>query len=507
MTSQSPIPNPQYPPSPQSPIPNPQSPIPNLRIAIWAAVSSKPQAAQDKTSLADQEQAGRQFATALDAHVVHVYTIPGHTRDLIFWSDAEAAMDAYRQLRQDCEAHTFDVLWARDPDRLGRDPALSNQVISLVEKSGAEIYLASAPHPIGQTSTGHRYIYAIQTVRAQEDQRTRVRYSAQGLRARVRRGLPANHWPLGYLPTRNAKGETTGATLDPDTSPAVRLATRLFIAGEPYSHIIQALEASPYHPARAPRWNLSAVQRIMHNDTYAGFPAWDGTTPTAPSPHYPALWDLPTHAAVIRERARRGRPHNRRAKSTGSPLAGVVFCGRCGSTLTRQRHPNRRTYSYRCSKHARSSVTGQPCHNNYVTQRKLYAALTDHLQHLATHPTALDQALATPDTTDHQADILHVDRRLADLDTRRNRLALALAAGHLDPQMYKKTDDLLPPGPAVKPSSPSPPTCPPSSPTPLPPRSAPYYKTPACASSARPAPSPPSPSPSSPNHHLIPVPC
>jgi DNA invertase Pin-like site-specific DNA recombinase len=424
--------------------PNQQTNKPtNLRIAIWAAVSSKPQAAQDKTSLDDQEQAGRQFATALEGHVVRVYTIPGHTRDLIFWTDAEDTMPAYRQLREDCANHAFDVLWATDPDRLGRDPALSNQVISLVEKSGAEIYLASAPHPIGQTSTGHRYIYAIQTVRAQEDQRTRVRYSAQGLRARVRRGLPANHWPLGYLPTRNAKGETTGATLDPDTAPAVRLATRLFIAGEPYSHIIHALDASPYHPARAPRWNLSTVQRIMHNDTYAGLPAWDGTTPTAPSPHYPALWDPDTHARLIRERARRAHPHNRRAKSTGSPLSGVVFCGRCGYTMTRHRHPNRRTYSYRCSKHSRASVTGQPCHNNYVTQRKLYAALTDHLHRLATDPTALDQALAIPDTTNHQTDLIHVDHRLADLQIRRDRLALALAAGHLDPQMYKKTDDLL----------------------------------------------------------------
>ena len=38
-----------------------------LRIAIWCAVSSKPQAADDKTSLQDQEAAGRKFAAALGA--------------------------------------------------------------------------------------------------------------------------------------------------------------------------------------------------------------------------------------------------------------------------------------------------------------------------------------------------------------------------------------------------------------------------------------------------------
>jgi len=78
------------------------------------------------------------------------------------------------------------ALSADDDCRLGRDPALSNQAISLVEKSGAEVYLASAPHPIGQSSIGQRYIHAIQAVRAQEDQRRRVEYHARGTRARVR---------------------------------------------------------------------------------------------------------------------------------------------------------------------------------------------------------------------------------------------------------------------------------------------------------------------------------
>jgi len=414
----------------------------NLRIAIWCAVSSKPQAGADKTSLADQEQAGRTFAAALDAHVVRVYTIPGHTRDLIFWSDAESTMPAYRQLRQDCAAHTFDVLFALDPDRLGRDPALSNQVISLVEKSGAEIYLASAPHLIGQTSTGHRYIYAIQTVRAGEDQTRRVQHHRHGMTARVRRGLPAGNLPTGYLPIRDpATGRTTGATLDPDTAPAVRLATRLFIAGEPYSAIIRTLDASPYHPPRSPTWSYTTLQRTMNNDTYAGYPKWGEVTAAEKSPHIPALWDPPTHAAIIRERARRARPHNRRAKSTGSPLAGVAWCARCHHQMTRVKNHN--TYYLRCSTHARKSTTGTPCHPNRIKESAVIAALTHHLHHLATDPHALDQALATPRTTARQTDLLHVDDRLANLDTRRNRLALALAAGHLDPQMYKKTDDVL----------------------------------------------------------------
>jgi len=423
--------------------PNPPTDQP-LRIAVWCAVSSKPQAAQDKTSLPDQEAAGRKFAAAIGGHVVRVYTVPGHTRDVIFWSDAEAAMDAYRQLRLDCQAHTFDVLFALDPDRLGRDPALSNQVISLVEKSGAEVYLASAPHPIGQATIGHRYVYAIQTVRAQEDQITRTRHSARGMRARVRHGLPANHWPIGYLPVRDARGETTTATLDPDLAPAVQLATRLFLAGEPYSHIISALDHSPYHPPRARRWGYSTVHRILHNDTYAGLPTWGDARPPQPSDRYPALWPPDTHAAIVRERARRSERRNRRSKSTGSPLAGVVFCARCGYIMTRHRHHhNYSTYSLRCSKHNRKSITGQPCHPNYVSERAIVQAITGYLATL-TDPAGLDHALThVDDTAPLQEELAAVEHHLDDLATRRHRLALALAAGHVDPQIYRAADDQL----------------------------------------------------------------
>lgn len=112
------------------------------RVAIWAAVSSKPQAADDKTSLQDQEDLGRQYAEKIGGEVVRIYKVPGHTRDIVFWHEAEAEMEAYRELRQDIEAGNFDTLWVLDLDRLGRDPALSNQVVSLVEKAARAFHLS-----------------------------------------------------------------------------------------------------------------------------------------------------------------------------------------------------------------------------------------------------------------------------------------------------------------------------------------------------------------------------
>ena len=163
-------------------------------------VSSKAQVGEDKVSIDAQLEAAREFAVTLGGEVIDQLVVPGHSRDIIFWADAEAEMDAYRQLREACQSGDFDVLHCVDADRLGRDPALSNQVVSLVEKSGAEVYFASAPHPIGQQTAGHRYLFAIQSTRAGEDQRRRVQNQRMGLQARVRRGLPAGNWPRAMFP-------------------------------------------------------------------------------------------------------------------------------------------------------------------------------------------------------------------------------------------------------------------------------------------------------------------
>lgn len=416
-----------------------------LRVAVWCAVSSKPQAAQDKTSLKDQERAGRDFAAGISALVVRVYVVPGHSRDLVLWSEAEAAMPAYAQLRQDCQSHAFDVLFAIDADRLGRDPALSTQVYSLVERAGAEVYLASAPHPVGQATVGHRYVVAIQSVRAKEDQDLRTRRLMSGIRARVLRGLPASHWPTGYAPLYSPQtGHSIGADFDPQTLPALQLLTRAFLAGDSYNQILRTLDHSPHRPPRAPRWNYATTHHVLHSDFYAGFPSWGDVRYAGPepSPYYPPLWDGPTFAAVRAERRR--RVTHRYHRTTGSPLAGVAFCARCGGPMVRSKGSKGVTFLLRCSKHARKSRTREPCHPNYVQEPVVLQALVDFLlplQDPAKLAAAVGQRADRVNPLRSQLDTIAL--RLRDVADRRHRLALVLAAGKMDPDVYADADTVL----------------------------------------------------------------
>jgi hypothetical protein len=90
-----------------------------LRVAVWAAVSSPPQADDDKTSLPRHKGRGREFLQALGGQVVAVYSVPGHSREYRLWSDIERGIPAYRELRLAGECQAFDVLHPADVDRLG----------------------------------------------------------------------------------------------------------------------------------------------------------------------------------------------------------------------------------------------------------------------------------------------------------------------------------------------------------------------------------------------------
>jgi DNA invertase Pin-like site-specific DNA recombinase len=408
-----------------------------LRVAVWAAVSSKRQAEDEKMSLPEQERLGRECAARLDAEVVRVYRIPGHTRDIVFWSDAERSMEAYRQLREDAAAGAIDLLWAYDVDRLGRDPALAQQVISLVEKSPAptlaraEVYLETSPHQVGQKTVGHRYVSAIQGVRAGEEiEKLRYRHDL-GMRGRARRGIHAGHWPTGYSPLFDERGKCVGAEFDGQVG-IPRLATALFLRGESYRQIARALDASPFDPPRSGGpWIWQTVRAMMANDTYAGLVTWGDEGNEDPSARFPALWDAETYRAVVRERRRRREAlPNRR----GGPLRGVAICRRCGKGLCRNKNQYHVYLSCR---------TGgrRGCHRNYIREDKALEAVAEFLESLLTDE-VMDAALGelAPDAA-LGAEMDALDARAADLEGRRRRLAEAYAAGVMDLEVYGATDD------------------------------------------------------------------
>lgn len=413
------------------------------RIGVWAAVSSQAQASDDKISLDEQERQGREFAASVGGEVVAVYTVGGHSRDLVFWAEAEAEMEAYRQVRADLEAGRVDVIHCVDADRLGRDPALVSQFYSLAERHGAEVYDASMPHPLGQQTTGHRYGTAIKAVSAGEDQKRRTARHRMGMKGRVeRRGLLPGVAPFYLDPVRDEGGDVTGYEFS-DQAGALDLMTRLFLAGHSYAEIRRRMDASPYPPpGNSVRWWHRTIWETLRSDVPAGVPAWGPFRAGEPSPHLPARWDAETHAAVIRERQRRARSGYHRRGS--GPLSGVAFCARCGGGMTRHKARRMREYYLRCNRHASRSVYPHyACHPNHIREPAAVAAVGEFFQWLAT-PEVLDEALAELGAGQEgaalRAELAEAEAQAARLEARKVRLGHAYAAGDMEISVYRQVN-------------------------------------------------------------------
>ena len=306
------------------------------------------------------------------------------------------------------------------------------------ELGQAEVYSAAMPHAIGQQSgRGATLQAAVEGWMAEAENAERQARHRLGMCGRVSRGLFANNPPLGYV--KNGDGYEFSRY-----APAVREMTRLFLLGHSYAAIVRALNAGP-HPAPGRRWVHATVMRTLANPTYAGYPAWGAAGPEHPSAEYPALWDVETYRAILRERDRRRRAPAPRPES--GPYCGVAFCARCGRRMERMvtRRPGH-VYRYmRCPQHAKRARTGLSCHTNCIREEAITAALLAWLEHLAT-PGAIDHAFAATSDTNLEAlgqDLETAGALAADLSAQRQRIALDRARGLMDGEMYRYTDDGL----------------------------------------------------------------
>ena len=411
------------------------------RILIWAAVSSKPQAGDDKESLPEQERAGHAFAESVGGTVVDTLRVPGHSRNYVFWDDVARDVPAYQQLREHCDRADFDVLWCRSVDRLGRKNALSEQVIALVEDiMGGEVFVQDSPHVLGNKGSGQRFMESVQGAASDTEMiKLRARHR-MGMRGRVKRGLAACHWPHGYDPVRDANGEVIGGQFNEGIE-AVRLSTSLYLRGWSTKRIAKELNKRGY-PTKSGgrRWYQNVVWRMLHNDFYAGRPSWGSEQREERSDKYPALWDEQTWHQLIRERETRRRHQHH--KEGSSPFLDVAFCARCQGRMTMYSKWEDGELAYRwllCSLHKQDSAM---CHRNSIRLERVFAQTLAWLQE------NLDPAIYALNVGPEpgqmeKEDLESVEKQIGEIEERRTRLGHRLAAGTIETEIYTRVDSDL----------------------------------------------------------------
>lgn len=89
-----------------------------MRVAIWSAVSTKAQAAEDKASIKTQLELGRKYIRDGNHTPAGEYIVPGESRTAyISLSHAEAEIPQLKKLLDDAASGKYDLLWLYDLNR------------------------------------------------------------------------------------------------------------------------------------------------------------------------------------------------------------------------------------------------------------------------------------------------------------------------------------------------------------------------------------------------------
>jgi site-specific DNA recombinase len=228
-----------------------------VNAAIYTRVSTDEQA-REGYSLGEQERSCRERIEREGWQLAGVYSDPGK-------SGADRERPGLTRLLADLGQ--IDVLVIPALDRLGRDAAYLLELYDRFADAGVRVESVRGESLSGEGAADFFSRGALALVADFERRRIKER-TREGVRARLRSGLPQGQAPLGY------RREGGGLVKAPDEAPIVRRVFREYVAGRPMLQIARALNAEGVPTKRGGKWAASTVRGMLRCELYVARPPW-----------------------------------------------------------------------------------------------------------------------------------------------------------------------------------------------------------------------------------------
>lgn len=391
------------------------------RVAIWAAVSSLPQA--KKVSLEDQLAQGRAHAAMHGATVVAELIVPGESRDIVLFEDAVARIPAYESLKGLIDTKSIDVLIFLDRSRLGRTAALSMAIAELCNRAQILLYETMAPPATLEfrpADHSDMLIGAIKSVDAQQEIRKIQDRHRKGMADRVNKGRMPGKINWGYLPVYEA-GKLAGYAIDEDAATTIRLIVSLYLDnGFGALNIADHLNRHGLPAPAGGQWGHTQITFLLRRIwRYAGFAELNvhsrtGRPYVRSVGNWPAIISEETARRVIAERE--ARNSTRRSVHTVYRYTRMVYCGICDSRC----HASTKTRTWSRDDGSTGSSTYViyrcPAEHVMIVEKKIHAAMVALATKINEQPEVRAAWLNQP-TVDQSAEIVaSIDRLNAHID-------------------------------------------------------------------------------------------
>ena len=167
--------------------------------------------------------------------------------------------------------------------------------------------------------------------------------------------------PYGYKKVSYKEKGRTIRTLEPvpEQAEAVRAVFEMYLQGYGTFKIAEKLDEMHYPPPVSKRWVRETVCNILNNVHYLGKVAWQRTKTVHQvvdgeilkkrpmsedyllyEGKHPAIIDQELWDAVQKKLG--SNPRNKKETELFNPLAGIMFCKRCGRVMKAQKHPHKK---------------------------------------------------------------------------------------------------------------------------------------------------------------------
>lgn len=343
------------------------------RWAIYVRESTEGQlVGKEYNSLQSQEDALRKYVAEQGGEVYAVY------------SDTESGTkqrDDLTRLFQDGRAGRFQYAVAQDIDRWARNTLLWLTFQADLAKAGVEVLCASQRF---DSSTPEGKLMGVQLAGFAEFFSQLTSRKVKNKRAALAsKGMwPGGRAPYGYA-LSNKKLVPTAAEAE-----TVRLIFSLFVEHRSRAAVRNVLEENGVSK-RSRKWTNSSLEQVLRNPTYIGVIRQNEQLFAG---EHEAILDVETFNVVqaltpVRTRIRHKRDHE-------YPLAGVLVCSACGSSMT-SHYVSKRTTDvryYRCTSTFRGPWKSS-CPIRQVNAKRAEMTVTTLIRDLATTPELVENAI------------------------------------------------------------------------------------------------------------------
>jgi site-specific DNA recombinase len=324
---------------------NSSKPKQPIRAAIYARVSTKPQAGEDKISISDQLRECRKFATTNNWSLAGDFVDPGISANIIDRPGLKRLFDA---------SNTWDLIIAWDFDRFYRDKrGVAGYILDRVDELKKQITSVKQPIPIYEPSVyeprENDTPYMLREMAGFTsglDNRRRFRTLQKGLKERHRQGYMTKPPPYGYRVAyriEDGKPIALPRQIDPAEAAIARRMFDEYLRGKSFLHIARDLNRDGVSTRSGQLWSGQTIRGIVMNPFYCGRlrvdfhrgkkekPAEEWTV--YPGKHEPLISEMDWQAAqeMRTRKARRARAYGARTL-----LAGLLKCGYCGSAMCKE---------------------------------------------------------------------------------------------------------------------------------------------------------------------------